>query len=461
MKTNVNRRKFLQNSVMAAAGLTASTHLEASAPAIVSAPLKDKIRLGIIGTGMRGQNHLELALNRSDCEVTAICDIDDEMINRSKALFTQKNKAQPTVYKNGEHGYREMLEKESLDAVLIATPWRWHTEMAVAAMQKGIYTGVEVCGGFSLDECWQLVNTHEATGTHLFFLENVCYRRDVMAILNMVRQNLFGELIHLEGGYQHDLRGVKFNDGKTPYDSGAEFGDKGFSEAKWRTWHSVYRNGDLYPTHGIGPVAQYININRGNRFLYLTSMASKARGLHDYIVAHPKGGENHPNAKVRFALGDKITTMIRCEQGETVVLHHDTNLPRPYSIGFRVQGTKGIWMDVNSSIYLEGVSAKPHQWEAAEAYLQKYDHPLWKRYEQDATGAGHGGMDFFLLNAFVESAKQNIPAAFDAYDAATWLAITPLSEQSIALGSQAVPFPDFTRGRWMRKPVSFAQTDEF
>lgn len=319
---------------------------------------------------------------------------------------------------------------------------------------------MEVCGAFSLDECWELVNAHEQTGTHLMFLENVCYRRDVMAILNMVRKDMFGELMHLECGYQHDLRAVKFNDGKQPYGGGVEFGEKAFSEAKWRTHHSVHRNGDLYPTHGIGPVAQYIDINRGNRFLYLTSMASKSRGLHNYIVNHEKGGPNHPNAKVDFKLGDKVTTMLKANNGETVVIHHDTNLPRPYSLGFRVQGTKGLWMAVNKSLHIEGIS-EGHRWEDAESYLKEHDHPLWKRHEQKAVGAGHGGMDFFLLHAFVESAKQNIAPPFDVYDAATWLAITPLSEESIAMGSQPMPFPDFTRGRWMNREVDFALGDEF
>ena len=279
-----------------------------------------------------------------------------------------------------------------------------------------------------------------------------------MAVLNMVRQNVFGELIHLQGGYQHDLRGVKFNDGKTPYNSGAEFGEKAFSEARWRTQHSVHRNGDLYPTHGIGPLAMMININRGNRFVALNSFSSKARGLHNYIER--KGGKNHPNMKVDFRLGDVVTTNIRCLNGETILLQHDTNLPRPYSLGFRVQGTNGIWMDLNNSIYVEG-SGKEHQWEKADEWLQKFDHPLWARWSKSTEEAGHGGMDFFVLHAFVEAVKRSLPTPMDVYDAASWSAITPLSEQSIELGNQTVEFPDFTGGRWMSRKNSFALTDEF
>ena len=330
--------------------------------------------------------------------------------------------------------------------------------MAVATMKAGKYAGVEVSAANTIEECWDLVNTSEETGKPCMILENVCYRRDVMAVLNMVRQGLFGELIHLECGYQHDLRNVKFNDGKQPYGGGVEFGEKGLSEAKWRTLHSVTRNGDLYPTHGVGPVAEYLNINRGNRFVSLTSTASKARGLHKYIV--DQAGEDHPNAKVRFKLGDVITTVIQTAQGESIVVRHDTNLPRPYSLGFRVQGTDGLWMDLNDGIYVEGKSPA-HQWEAAGSYLEQYDHPLWKRYAPQAEGAGHGGMDFFVGHAFVESVKRQAPTPLDAYDAAAWSAVTPLSEQSIASGGTSQLFPDFTRGRWIKRAPIFALDDDY
>lgn len=459
MEKSFDRRKFLQTTALAGASLAIpATELKAEPMEKPVGP-KSKLNVAFLGVGLRGQSHIALVLNREDCNVVAINDVDDTMINRAKELFTKKGKPQPTVYK-GEKAYLELLEKEDVDAVIISSPWRWHSEMAIAAMKAGKYVGLEVCGGFSMDECWELVNTSEATGSHLFFLENVCYRRDVMAILNMVRKEMFGELIHLECGYQHDLRHVKFNDGKSAYGNGVEFGEKGFSEAKWRTKHSVHRNGDLYPTHGIGPVAQYIDINRGNRLLYLTSFASKARGLHDYVVNHEMGGPDHPNAKVEFKLGDKVTTTIKCNNGETIVVHHDTNLPRPYSLGFRVQGTKGLWMDVNKSLHIEGTSPS-HRWEDADSYLKQYDHPLWKRHEQKAVGAGHGGMDFFLIHAFVECAKRGETPPFDVYDAATWLSLTPLSEQSIAMGSHPMPIPDFTRGRWTERKPDFAFGDEY
>jgi hypothetical protein len=263
----------------------------------------------------------------------------------------------------------------------------------------------------------------------------------------------------MQAGYQHDLRKVKFNNGKDSQGGGVEFGEKAFSEARWRTNHSVFRNGDLYPTHGIGPVAQMLNINHGNRFVSLSSFATKSRGLHDYIVKN--GGANHPNAKVEFKLGDVVTTSIRCSNGETILLQHDTSLPRPYSLGFRVQGTKGLWMDVNKSLYIEGVSQKNDDWEDAKPYIDKYDHPLWVRWSKETEGAGHGGMDFFVLHAFIESVKRKTATPMDVYDAAAWSAITPLSEMSIQLGNETVDFPDFTSGQWMYKKNNFAIGNDF
>ncbi|HEY1142255.1 MAG TPA: gfo/Idh/MocA family oxidoreductase, partial [Lysobacter sp.] len=285
-------------------------------------------------------------------------------------------------------------------------------------------------------------------------LENVCYRRDVMAALQMVRAGLFGELVHLQGGYQHDLRAVKFNSGnpEQPYGSGVEFGPKAWSEARWRTAHSVNRNGELYPSHGIGPCAMYTGINRGNRFTRINSFASKARGLHEYTVAK-SGGNTHPSTQVAFKLGDVVTTTLACENGETILLQHDTSLPRPYSLGFRVQGTHGLWMDLNESIHIEGRSPA-HTWEPFQAYQDEFDHPLWRKHAKDAEGAGHGGMDYFVIHAFIGALKARAPMPIDIFDAVTWSAITPLSEQSIAQGYQTLDFPDFTKGLWKsRKPI--------
>jgi predicted dehydrogenase len=457
----MQRRRFLQNTLLASAtAVTPALTRSVEAPGIVSGKPKSKIALGFIGVGLRGQSHVEAALLRDDCEVVAIADPQAAMLERCLKLFDDRSVKRPKVYADGPYDYRNLIADANVDAVLIASPWEWHTEQCVAAMQARKYVATEVSGAFSVDECWQLVNAHEATGTHLMFLENVCYRRDIMAVLRMVREGLFGELIHLEGGYQHDLRHVKFNDGKNPYGGGVEFGEKGFHEARWRTKHSVYRNGDLYPTHGMGPVAMMTNLNRGNRIVHLTSTASKPRGLHDYIVGHAAGGPQHPNAKVEFRLGDVVTTVLKTANGETILLSHDTNLARPYSLGFRVQGTRGIWMDVNQSLLIEGQTPE-HRWAEAQTWLDRYDHPLWQRYGADAKAAGHGGMDFFVLHHFIECAKRNVAPQMDVYDAATWRAITPLSEASIATGSSPQAFPDFTRGRWTERKPDFALGGDF
>ncbi|MEP6747048.1 MAG: Gfo/Idh/MocA family oxidoreductase [Bacteroidota bacterium] len=448
----MKRRTFVQNSMMAA---TAFSIIPAGRLTIKA---EKRARLAFIGTGLRGQSHLENALRRTDVDIVAICDVNDRMLDMSTSLIKKYNKPVPQIFKGDPYAYRKLLELKNIDAVIIATPWEWHCPMIIDSLQAGIkYVGTEVILGITLDDHWKVVHEAEKQNAHVSMLENVCYRRDVMAVMNMVRKGIFGELIHMQGGYQHDLRNIKFNNGTSGV--GAEFGEKAFSEAKWRTNHSVHRNGDLYPTHGIGPVAQMLDINHGNRFLSLSSFATKSRGLHEYVMS--KGGENHPNAKVEFNLGDIVTTHIKCANGETILLEHDTNLPRPYSLGFRVQGTKGLWMDVNSSIYIEGLAAKPHTWDNADAWLTKYDHPLWARWSKETENAGHGGMDFFVLHGFIEAVKRQAATPMDVYDAAAWSAITPLSEKSIELGNQTVDFPDFTSGQWMYRKNEFAQTDEY
>lgn len=459
----MNRRKFIRQTSMASiAGAYSLSGIRAYA-----ATQKDRVRIGIIGTGMRGQNHIEMMLERADVDIVALADPDPRMLADALALIKKAGKAEPATYPTGNYDYKNLLKRSDVDAVIIATPWEWHIPQAIDSVQAGKIPGVEVCGAIQLQDCWDIVNASEKTGIPVMALENVCYRRDILAVYNMVRQGLFGELLHLQGGYEHDLRGVKFNDGITPYNSGAEFGEKGYSEARWRTQHSVNRNGDLYPTHGLGPVAMMIDVNRGNLLTKLSSVATKARGLHQYIVKHPKGGTNHPNASVKFKLGDVVTTQIQTANGETIVLTHDTNSPRPYNLGFRVQGTEGIWQDQHAGqfnaglLYIEGKSPKAHAWENPEKMLREYDHPLWKKFESQAVGAGHGGMDFFVDNAFIECIKRNAPFPIDVYDMATWYAITPLSEKSIAEGGQLQYIPDFTRGKWKNRTADFCLGTEY
>lgn len=442
----MDRRSVLAGAAsVAGASALAGT---ARAGALRRAQPNGRLRIGMIGVGMRGRVLLRELVRRDDVDVTALCDVEQWTLDRATEQFTEAGKPAPRLWTGSHEVWREMLAAGDLDAVVIATPWEWHAPMSIAAMEAGVAVGCEVVAGVTLEDHWDVLRTQVRTSTPYMLLENVCFRRDVMAITRMVREGVFGEMIHLEGGYQHDLRHVKFNAGVVgeAYGEGAEFGERGWSEARWRTGHSVERNGDLYPSHGIGPIAMWANINRGNRFTRLTSYASKARGLHNHVVA--VGGEDHPNARVNFRLGDVVTTSIGCEDGTTVRLTHDTNLPRPYSLGFRVQGEKGLWMDLNRSIYVEGTSPEPHRWEEAQGWLDRYDHPLWAEFADQAAGAGHGGMDFFVIHVFIEAMKAGHPMPIDIFDAVTWSAITPLSEASIAAGNSTVDFPDFTEGGW-------------
>jgi len=447
----MNRRELIATATAVTGGA-----LTLPARATAATRASGRLRLGMIGVGMRGRVLLRELVRRDDVEVVGLCDIEAFTLNEALTQFTEAGRPAPRLYTGSNEAWREMLASADLDGVVIATPWELHAPMAIGAMRARVAVACEVVAGITMDDHWRVLRTQQETGTPYMLLENVCFRRDVMAVLNMVRQGVFGEMIHLEGGYQHDLREVKFNAGipGEAYGGGVEFGRQGWSEARWRTQHSVDRNGDLYPSHGIGPCAMWADINRGNRFTHLTSYASKARGLHNHVLA--KGGADHPNAQVNFRLGDVVQTMIGCENGETVLLSHDTNLPRPYSLGFRVQGEKGLWMDVNKSIYVEGQSPRAHQWEAAQAWLDRYDHPLWKAHAADAEGAGHGGMDFFVIHAFVEALKAGAPMPIDIYDAVTWSAVTPLSEASIAAGNRTVDFPDFTEGNWRDRTPIFA-----
>jgi predicted dehydrogenase len=449
-KSGIQRREFIKTTALG--GLTLAM---APKMAFGQNGKEVKVQLGFIGVGGRGRSHLRNILRRDDVLVPAICDIDPDAIEKTLNLISGAGYKKPAVYSESEHSYQDLLLREDIDGVIIATPWLWHTPMTVAAMKAGKYAGVEVSAAMTLAECWDLVNAYEETGVPTMILENVCYRRDVMAVLNMVRQDVFGELLHARCGYRHSLLGVKFN-------PGVSFGEGAQGEARWRTQHSLYRNADLYPTHGVGPIASMMNINRGNSFLTLTSHATKARGLHNYIVNHPEGGPDHPNAKLEWALGDIVTSTINTTNGETIIVTHDTNSPKPYSLDFQVQGVKGLteFDEHKKRIYVDGIS-EHDQWDEMDEWLEKYDHPLWKKYGEYAEGSGHGGMDFFVDHAFVETVKRKALPPLDVYDAAAWSAITPLSEMSIAEGNAPQFFPDFTRGKWIKRKPVFALTDEY
>ena len=463
------RRSFLKKMTVAGlgtAGLAIATNAAAANVAETQVQAKKKpagkddgkLRFGFIGTGSRCQEHINNVLAIEGNKIVAICDIQQGPLESTLKHISKFNVAAPKVYTGSERAFEQMLNNEEFDCIIIASPWEWHVPMSVAAMKAGVpYVGVEVSAANTIEECWDLVNVSEATGSQLNIMENVCYRRDVMAALNMTRQGLFGELIHARCGYEHDLRNIKFNDGKNySHIPGGELkmGKETIAEAQWRTNHSITRNGDLYPTHCACPVANCLDINRGNRFLSLSAMATQSRGLHKFVVDN--GGENHPLAKVRFNCGDIVTSMIKCANGQTVIVTHDTNSPRPYSLGFRIQGTDGLWMNDGDHVYVEGKSAKPHYWDESEEWFKKYDHKLWSSLESKAKEAGHGGMDFIMMYDLIDAIKNKKPAPMDCYDAAAWSAISGLSEMSVARGGAVVDFPDFTRGQWIHRKPAFA-----
>ncbi|MBP1992745.1 Gfo/Idh/MocA family protein [Paenibacillus eucommiae] len=390
---------------------------------------QSKVRLGVIGLGDRGRSLLNNLLNMDEVEIMAVCDSYEDRMQMTMELVEAAGRKRPEALRD----YKDVLARNDVDGVIISTSWTSHIEIAIEAMKAGKYVGSEVGGAASLEECLELVRTSEATGVPCMLLENCCYGREEMTLLNMVKKGIFGQLVHCQGGYEHDVR---------------EAVAKGRENRNGCIDHYVKRNADTYPTHGLGPVAKYLGINRGNQFMTLTSMASKSQGLKQWIKQNLD--KEHPMAEMDIAQGDIITTMIKCANGETILLVHDTTLPRPYSRNGRVQGTSGIWMEDNQSIYIEGKSVN-HSWEPFDNYRSEYEHPLWKEFIEKGVQGGHGGMDYLCLRAFVESIQLGIEPPIDVYDMAAWKAVTVLSEQSIALGSHPVSFPDFTKGKWTHR----------
>jgi predicted dehydrogenase len=393
-----------------------------------------EVRIGVVGVGERGYGQMLTLLDMPDVRVAAVCDVYPDRVEHAQKGAAEKQGFKPDGYDD----YRELNRRDDIEAVVIMTSWQTHSLIAVDAMLCGKYAAMEVGGAASVEECWQLVRTSEKTGKPCMLLENCCYGLEEMTLLNMVRQGLFGELVHCQGGYLHDLRD--------------QIG-KGDILRHYRQDNFLSRNGELYPTHELGPIAKYLNLNRGNRMLALTSMASKAAGMKAWFREHRP---DSPLAGRQFNQGDIVTTMISCANGETILLTHDCTLPRPYSRGGQIQGTRGIWMENNRGIYLEGHSPThpgewAHRWESDKEYMQTYKHPLWKAYEEYGLRGGHGGMDYLVLRAFIESVQEGRQTPIDVYDTASWMVITALSEQSVAMGGQPVPVPDFTDGAWINR----------
>jgi predicted dehydrogenase len=421
-----SRRYFIRQAAALATALAGSRPLAAQSKGL------DSVRAGIIGVGGRGAGHVGDLLAVPNVQVKAVCDLLPSRVELIQNRVQKAGQPRPDGYSRGEHDYKRLCARNDLDVVYIATPWEWHVPMCVEAMKNGKHAAVEVPAAITLEECWQLVETSESTGKHCIQLENCCYDRVELMALNMVRKNLLGELVHAECGYLHDLRSLKFSD---------------HNEGLWRLSHSLRRNADLYPTHGLGPVAQSFNINRGNQFDFLVSMASKSAGLKEYAAA--KFGSDSPQSKLDIKLGDVVSSLIRTAAGQTILVVHDTNTPRPYSRKILVQGTRGIIEKYPTErIYIEGKGPHDRWQDLFPNFAQEWEHPLWRSLEQKAKGAGHGGMDYVLNYRLVDCLLKGEPPDMDVYDAAALSAVTELSERSIANRSRSVDFPDFTRGKW-------------
>lgn len=397
----------------------------------------DTVRLAVIGTGLRGRSVLNEFLNVPNVKVTALCDISQEKADKARAMVEKKGQPKPAVVVKRDRGYLDLLKRDDIDYVYIATPWEWHFEQSIAAMKAGKHVGVEVPAAYTLKELWELVDTSEATRKHCMMLENCCYDYDELLVLNIVRAGLFGELVHGEGAYNHDLREILF-----------ETRDEGL----WRRRHHTLRDSNLYPTHGLGPVANYMDINRGDKFDYMVAMSSGSLGLQEY--RKEKLSPNDPRQKEVYICGDYNTNLIKTAKGRSILNQHNVSTPRPYDRINLIQGTKGIFRDYPSRIYIEKDKGG-HQWQPIDAYKEKYEHFLWKTVgEQARKLGGHGGMDYLMCWRLVQCMREGLVPDMDVYDAAAWSAPGPLSEISVAKGSIPVKFPDFTRGKWTEKRTS-------
>ena len=395
--------------------------------------MKTQITVGYIGVGRRGSGVLRECFSQmKDVRIKYICDLFPDRVTLGLETVQDKGGYTPI----GTQDYHDILNDPEVDAVIIMTGWSGRPALAIESMRAGKYTAIEVGCADTLEECYDLVRTYEETGVPVMMLENCCYGRREMMLYNIVSQGLFGEIVHCTGGYMHYLNNFGL------------FKDIG---VHYRLPHYIARNRENYPTHELGPISKLLKINRGNRLLTLSSFASKSRGLRQY--AADTLGEDHELAHTDFKQGDIVTTVLSCAGGETVVLTLDTTLPRAYySRNIGVRGTKGMSYEDTRVVFLEGMEEKARDNEAE--FFEKYDHPLHREYESMGTRGGHGGMDWLVCRAFVESVKAGTDTPIDAYDTATWLAIGPLSEQSIAQGGKPMEIPDFTHGLWQTdRPV--------
>lgn len=394
----------------------------------------DTVYIAFIGLGMRGSDAVRRYMFLNGIKVVALCDILPERVDSSQKVLKINNRPQAAKY-TGVDGWKKVCERNDVDLIYVCTHWTLHTPIAVYAMEHGKHVVVEVPAALTLDECWQLVNTAEKTRRHCMMLENCCYDFFEMATLNMAQKGLFGDIVHCEAAYIHDLRWINFDD-KTGY---------------WNMWRLKYdaaHTGNPYPTHGLGPVCQVLNIHRGDKMNMLVSVSTDQFGMTEY--AKEKFGADSKWAKTPYKLGDMNTTVIRTQKGRTIMVQHDVTSPRPYNRIHLISGTKGF----AQKYPMEGIALEPnaHEFlnkEKMDSLLKVYEHPFSKEIGELARKVGgHGGMDFIMDYRLIYCLRNGLPLDEDVYDAAEWSSIVYLSEKSVLNGSVPVKIPDFTRGAW-------------
>ncbi|HVU23070.1 MAG TPA: Gfo/Idh/MocA family oxidoreductase [Opitutus sp.] len=465
-----SRREFLKRAALAGAGLTLPAWGAASAPAAAPNPLlsaspdvsatrprpagqkpvhdlttapRDRVRVGVIGLH-RGMTHVDTCLGIDFAEVVAVCDVRADRAGEAAAHCAQRRGRPPAVYQGTEHVWEQLVDRDDIDVVYIATPWAWHVPMALRTLERGKHAFVEVAAALSIDDCWRLVDASERAQRHLVMLENCCYGENELFVLNLARAGVFGELAHAECGYLHDLREVLFELG---------------SEGDWRRDYHCQLNGNLYPTHGLGPVAQYLGVGRGDRFKSLVSMSSPESSLTKYRDGRQPNGGRHAHEK--YVCGDMNTSIVQTERGRTIVIQHDVVSPRPYSRINALLGTGATFFDypvrlaINEPKTYALESSGPHEWLGEKdlaAMRAKFSHPLWAGLAEAAKGGGHGGMDYVMNWRHLDCLRRGATPDSVVYDAAAWSSIIELSVRSVAAGSAPVGVPDFTRGLWQALP---------
>ncbi|HJQ19232.1 MAG TPA: Gfo/Idh/MocA family oxidoreductase [Gemmatimonadaceae bacterium] len=451
--SDISRRDLLKAAGLAGAGLflpaiservDAIAHPDAAPPApsdrktMKGVPFErhETVRIGIVGTGLRGRSVLHEFLGLDNVRVTAIADVVPDKMALASKMITDAGMPAPATH-DGDHGFERLVQRDDVDFVYTATPWEWHTPVTLAALAAGKHCGSECPIGTTLKDLWALVDASEKARRHCLQLENCNYGETEMLVNRMVHDGVFGEVLHGEAAYLHDLREILF-----------ETRDEGL----WRrAWHTRV-NANLYPTHGLGPVSWYLDVNHGDRYDYLVSVAGPHRGLELYREANIPD-HNDPRWREQYVNGDHNTSILRTVKGKTVMLQHDVANPRPYTRHNRVQGTKGAFEDYPPRVYVEG-QAGGERWADIESWKQTHTHPLWTQLRERAVNGGHGGMDFVMAYRLVQCLHDGLVPDYDVYDAATWSAPFPLSEMSLAKGSAPMKFPDFTRGMWSARNSS-------